>query len=107
MIAKKIIGNGARHIRVQYCGGWGYRLKFFQAKGKLGQEAEQFTFHLIQDAEKTGNFEWHEFENSELEGEGRLVFSKAETGHFPAGKPRQDCAVNSLVKTSYWDEFEE
>ena len=43
----------------------------------------KFQFHLFMDQGITGNYEITVFDNVELKGEGKLVYSKQKSGKFP------------------------
>ena len=79
----EVIGTGNRHVKVQYCGGWGYRPQVTKSWERLGESNQHFTWHLLKDQGATGNFEVTEYENADLSGEGTLVYSKQATKKFP------------------------
>lgn len=76
---------GVVHIRVEYCGQWGYEpryKKLQQAVAVEFPEAEVSGF-----VGRKGSFE--------LEINGELVFSKLETGGFPMEKDVRDALQNT------------
>ena len=79
----EVLGTGNRHMRVQYCGGWGYRPQVVKAWDRLGENNQHFTWHLLKDQGTTGNFEVLEFDNAECSGDGTAIFSKQEKKKFP------------------------
>ena len=76
-MADEVYGNGAHHMKIQYCGGWGYRPRAQKVIDTLENDmANTFTYHLFGDKGKTGNFEVTIFHNADLSGEGHVAWSK-------------------------------
>ena len=83
-----VLGNkwGKHLIKIQYCGGWGYKPHADAFVEKI--EALMpgvFKYHYYADAGKTGNFEVTVFFNSQTENDkGEFIYSKQATKTFPA-----------------------
>jgi len=78
----EVITKGSKHaMRIDYCGGWGYRPKAMDAIGKIEQEFPgEFTYYLMRDNGATGRLEVTIWKDSTAMGEtgaGALVHSKA------------------------------
>ena len=96
----EVVGSGSAHMRIQYCGGWGYRPKCTQVIEALdAQKPNTYTYHLVRDAGRTGNFECSVYDNAELSGDAKDVYSKQKTGQFPfASEEEWDLFMGAL-----WD----
>ena len=82
-----VLGNKEANnlIKIQYCGGWGYRQNadFFVEKIEKVLPGK-FKYHYYADPGKTGNFEvtvW--FGSQSEDGEGLFIFSKHVNKFFP------------------------
>ena len=71
-------------IKIQYCGGWGYRPKCTSVIETLDSaQPNMFQYHLVRDAGKTGNFEVSIFHTADLSGHSHMIYSKKSSGKFP------------------------
>ena len=83
----EILGNpeGSNMMKIEYCGGWGYRKYAVALIDKIEElfGAGQFIYHLHADQGVTGRFEVTVFHGSKTEnGAGKLVHSKKASGTY-------------------------
>ena len=83
----EILGNpeGSNMMKIEYCGGWGYRKYAVALIDKIEElfGAGQFIYHLHMDQGVTGRFEVTVFHGSKTEnGAGKLVHSKKASGTY-------------------------
>ena len=81
-MADEVIGNGAIHMKIQYCGGYRPNAQIFIERVDK-DFGNRFTYHLFGDKETTGNFEVTIFHKADLFGEGHVAWSKKTCGAFP------------------------
>ena len=80
--------EGAPHtIKMEYCGGWGYKKKALAFQKDVETQApNKFAFKLLEDKGQTGRFEVTIFRSkTDLDSlsNGMLWYSKKQTGKFP------------------------
>ena len=99
----EIVGDtGCAHhyIKIQYCGGWGYRPHCTKTIDQLNamMPDNHFQFQLFMDQGTTGNFEITVFTTADLSDEGKPVYSKQATGKFPhASADEFEVLVNAIT----------
>ena len=73
------------YLRVQYCGGWGYRPRVMALKALVDKKdyAGKITYYLYKDPGTTGNLEVTAFETADMAGDGMQIYSKKASGKFP------------------------
>ena len=78
-------GAPSMYMKIQYCGGWGYRPHVNTFKAKLDEllPGNKIQYQLACDPTTTGNFECTVFDNAALQGDGNLIWSKQAKGNFP------------------------
>ena len=82
-------GDGAKHaMRIDYCGGWGYRPKAVEAIAKIEEQMPgHFVYYLMRDNGATGRLEVTIFPNTTEMGEtgaGEFIHSKATSKQYIA-----------------------
>ena len=90
------------YVKIQYCGGWGYRphVNAFIAKIKEELKDNKIQYQLIMDVGTTGNFEIHKYGTIDLTDEAVLIWSKQEKGGFPM---KDDAAMSGIYdKLKAW-----
>ena len=83
----EILGNKTnpkKYLKIQYCGGWGYRPHCNPVMDALNEKfPDQLQYILQSDKGVTGNFEITLHDNAACAGEGEMVHSKQASKKFP------------------------
>ena len=76
----EVLGNTtdpALHMKIDYCGVWGYRPKCTEVIELLEKDLQKkFQFHLEAGTVKSGKFEISVYKNGDLSDEPTVVHSK-------------------------------
>ena len=101
-MADEIVGDtdcASHFIKIQYCGGWGYRPQCTKTIDQMMamMPDNHFQFQLFMDPGRTGNFEITVFTKADLSDEGKPVYSKQASGKFPhADATEFETLVNAI-----------
>ena len=102
----EVLGNTADpavHMRIQYCGGWGYRPKCIQVIEMIEADTpNKFQYHLMKDEGRTGNFECLVSKTADFSGETTDIFSKQKAGKFPHADEDSFAAFLEAAKKCFW-----
>ena len=83
----EILGNTTnpkKYMKIQYCGGWGYRPHCDPVMEELNKKfPDQLQYQLYGDKGVTGNFEVSVHEDAACSGDGEMVHSKQASKKFP------------------------
>ena len=100
-------GEPSCFMKIQYCGGWGYRPHCITLKNKLDElmPDNKIQFQLAADPGVTGNFECTLFNDPGLTDGETAVFSKQAKGCFPFQKEEEMVEVCNILseKLKKWD----
>ena len=90
-------------MKIQYCGGWGYRPRCVALIEKLdGAMPNTFQYQLSRDAGRTGNFEIWVHKTEDLSDEGKFVYSKQKSGKFPTDDAEWENFVVEVTAAMKW-----
>ena len=84
MSEMEVLGNATDakvFVKIQYCGGWGYRPRCVKFIEEMGNDALQYK--LLRDPGRTGNFEVTVYKTEDLSDEGVVIYQKSKTSKFP------------------------
>ena len=83
----EILGNKTdpkKYMKIQYCGGWGYRPRCDPVMEALNAKfPNQLQYILVGDPGLTGNFEVTLHDDAACSGEGEMIHSKQASKKFP------------------------